>query len=179
MVSFAIVQQDSLQSLRPQIPSFNLRTTAMWYPTVPSNDWCLNENFFTGENPLSSGYQPIFWVRFGGPNGSHADLQKAIAWAMYSLKKYFTAYADKASWNNLVVITLSEFGRTTIMNSDAGTDHAAQGFATYILYDVRVRVRRSFFLPMEEYVSAEIQCSLICVVSGCSSVTSSRPKPCR
>src|SRR5437667_5570680 len=43
---------------------------------------------------------------------------------MYALKKYFTKYADKASWDNLVVVTLSEFGRTSKENSDAGTDHA-------------------------------------------------------
>lgn len=63
----------------------------------------------------------------GGATGSHADLQKAIAWAMYGLKKYFTHYADKTNWNDVVVVTLSEFGRTTIMNSDAGTDHAEAG----------------------------------------------------
>jgi uncharacterized protein (DUF1501 family) len=63
----------------------------------------------------------------GGVTGSHANLQRSIAWAIYGLKKYFTKYADKATWNNLVVITLSEFGRTTVENSDAGTDHAEAG----------------------------------------------------
>jgi hypothetical protein len=60
----------------------------------------------------------------GGVTGAHANLQRRIAWAMYALKKYFTRYADKATWDNLVVVTLSEFGRTTVENSDAGTDHA-------------------------------------------------------
>ena len=32
-----------------------------------------------------------------------------------------------ATWNNMVVVTLSEFGRTTIQNSDFGTDHAEAG----------------------------------------------------
>ena len=60
----------------------------------------------------------------GAATGQHANLQKRIAWAIYGLKKYFTKYANKASWDNLVVITLSEFGRTSIQNSSLGTDHA-------------------------------------------------------
>lgn len=60
----------------------------------------------------------------GQATGSHPNLQRRIAWAMYALRKYFTNYADKATWNNLVVVTLSEFGRTSIENSDRGTDHA-------------------------------------------------------
>jgi uncharacterized protein (DUF1501 family) len=63
----------------------------------------------------------------GGINGTHSNLQKRIAWAIYALKKYFSKYPDKANWNNLVVVTLSEFGRTTVENSDQGTDHAEAG----------------------------------------------------
>ena len=63
----------------------------------------------------------------GSVNGAHANLQKRIAWAMYALKKYFAKYADKTSWKDVVVITLSEFGRTTIQNNSAGTDHAEAG----------------------------------------------------
>jgi uncharacterized protein (DUF1501 family) len=63
----------------------------------------------------------------GGVTGSHANLQRSIAWSMYALKKYFTKYADKATWNDLVVVTLSEFGRTTVENSESGTDHAEAG----------------------------------------------------
>ena len=63
----------------------------------------------------------------GGATGSHSNLQKRIGWAMYALSKYFTRYADKADWKNVVVVTLSEFGRTTVQNSDNGTDHAEAG----------------------------------------------------
>jgi uncharacterized protein (DUF1501 family) len=63
----------------------------------------------------------------GGVTGSHANLQRSIGWAMYALKKYFTKYSDKVDWNDVVVVTLSEFGRTTIENSDVGTDHAEAG----------------------------------------------------
>jgi uncharacterized protein (DUF1501 family) len=63
----------------------------------------------------------------GGVTGSHANLQRRIGWAIYALQKYFTQYADKAAWDDIVVITLSEFGRTTVQNSDLGTDHAEAG----------------------------------------------------
>ena len=59
--------------------------------------------------------------------GNHADLQRVIGWSMYALRKYFSLYAANVSWNNLVVVTLSEFGRTTRENNDNGTDHAEAG----------------------------------------------------
>ena len=63
----------------------------------------------------------------GAATGAHANLQRRIGWAMYALRKYFTAYPGQCSWNNLVVVTLSEFGRTTVENGDMGTDHAEAG----------------------------------------------------
>jgi len=36
---------------------------------VPSPDLCLNDESFTGESPAAAGYQPLSWIRFGGPNG--------------------------------------------------------------------------------------------------------------
>jgi uncharacterized protein (DUF1501 family) len=59
--------------------------------------------------------------------GGHANLQKRIAWAMYGLRRYFTQYADQATWNNTIVVTLSEFGRTSAENGTFGTDHAESG----------------------------------------------------
>ena len=63
----------------------------------------------------------------GGATGSHANLLQQVGWAMYALQKYFTRYADKATWDNTIVITFSEFGRTSVENNDAGTDHAEAG----------------------------------------------------
>jgi uncharacterized protein (DUF1501 family) len=63
----------------------------------------------------------------GGVTGSHANLQRRIGWAIYALKQYFTRYADQVQWKDLVVVTLSEFGRTTMQNDSAGTDHAEAG----------------------------------------------------
>jgi len=63
----------------------------------------------------------------GGATGTHANLLKRVGWAMYALRKYFLNYADKCTWNNLVIVTLSEFGRTSKQNTSAGTDHAEAG----------------------------------------------------
>lgn len=63
----------------------------------------------------------------GAATGTHSNLQRAIGWAMYALRKYFTHYANRATWENTIVVTLSEFGRTSVENSDNGTDHAEAG----------------------------------------------------
>jgi uncharacterized protein (DUF1501 family) len=72
----------------------------------------------------------------GGVTGTHANLQRRIGWAMYALRKYFTNYgrgnnapssAAKVNWNDIIVVTLSEFGRTTVQNGSNGTDHAEAG----------------------------------------------------
>lgn len=63
----------------------------------------------------------------GSSTGSHANLMRRLGWGMYGLRKYFMNYADRARWKDLVIVTLSEFGRTTVENSNRGTDHAEAG----------------------------------------------------
>lgn len=63
----------------------------------------------------------------GTLTGDHPNLNRGFGWAMYALRKYFTRYADKVDWDNVVVVTLTEFGRTTIENTTLGTDHAEAG----------------------------------------------------
>jgi len=60
----------------------------------------------------------------GGVTGAHASLLQRVGWSIYALRQYFRRYADQCRWDDLVIVTLSEFGRTTIENSDNGTDHA-------------------------------------------------------
>lgn len=60
----------------------------------------------------------------GTTTGSQPNLLRRIGWAFYALRKYFLQHGDRATWDNLIVVTLSEFGRATIENSDNGTDHA-------------------------------------------------------
>ncbi len=63
----------------------------------------------------------------GQLDGPHPNNNRTIGWALYALRKYFSLYADKATWENVVVVTLSEFGRTTVENDTLGTDHAEAG----------------------------------------------------
>ena len=64
----------------------------------------------------------------GGLTGKHPDLLRRIGWGIYALRKYFSgSEADRVDWDNLVVVTLSEFGRTTKQNNSTGTDHAEGG----------------------------------------------------
>jgi len=72
----------------------------------------------------------------GGANGNHAKLLRSVGWAMYALRKFFMIYGKggtnptpgaQVGWNDVVVVTLSEFGRTTVQNGSAGTDHAEGG----------------------------------------------------
>ncbi|KAH0544334.1 hypothetical protein FGG08_001475 [Glutinoglossum americanum] len=69
MVSLAIAELDLSHVPRPLAQGPSLRATALWYPTVPGPDLCLNDESFTGESPSAAGYQPLFWTRFGGPGG--------------------------------------------------------------------------------------------------------------
>jgi uncharacterized protein (DUF1501 family) len=68
--------------------------------------------------------------------GTHPDLNRGFGWAMYALRKFFQIYGKggsnavpgaRVNWNDVVVVTLTEFGRTTVENADQGTDHAEAG----------------------------------------------------
>lgn len=60
----------------------------------------------------------------GGAEGTHSNLLRRVGWAIYALRKYFINNGDKATWDNMVIVTLSEFGRTSKQNTSRGTDHA-------------------------------------------------------
>jgi uncharacterized protein (DUF1501 family) len=70
--------------------------------------------------------------------GSHANILRRVAAAYYGLWRYFTLYGkggphavtnpsdplySRVSWDDVVVVTMSEFGRTSIENDSTGTDH--------------------------------------------------------
>ena len=72
--------------------------------------------------------------------GGHAGLQRAVAAAYYGLWRYFTLYGKggpneipgaQVGWNDIVVVTMSEFGRTSEENDSMGTDHA-EGSVMYV-----------------------------------------------
>ena len=70
----------------------------------------------------------------GGVNGDHADRLAVIAHALRSLRRE----AQQAGiWNELAVLVISEFGRTSRENGGGGTDHGRAGVA--LLAGGRVR----------------------------------------
>jgi hypothetical protein len=61
-------------------------------------------------------------VTAGSPHlGGHTNLLRRLAWAYYALWRYFSS---KNMWDKVVVVTMSEFGRTSAENASNGTDHA-------------------------------------------------------
>lgn len=64
-------------------------------------------------------------VTAGSPHlGGHGRLLKRIGWAFYALSKFFQTYSPTVRWEDVVVVTMSEFGRTSAENASMGTDHA-------------------------------------------------------
>lgn len=60
----------------------------------------------------------------GAVTGTQASLLKRVGWGIYAVQQYFKTYSPTVNWRDVVVVTLSEFGRTTDENSSLGTDHA-------------------------------------------------------
>ncbi len=67
-------------------------------------------------------------VTMGSPHlGGHGSLLKRIGWAFYALSKFFGNIPKAGGgtlWDDVVVVTMSEFGRTSAENGSVGTDHA-------------------------------------------------------
>lgn len=64
-------------------------------------------------------------VTAGSPHlGGHGRLLKRIGWAFYALSRFFQSYSPTVRWEDVIVVTMSEFGRTSAENASMGTDHA-------------------------------------------------------
>jgi uncharacterized protein (DUF1501 family) len=69
-------------------------------------------------------------IREGSTNGRHAELLSWLAYGIRSLRIVLSGAAldpraYSSIWNKTVVVTMSEFGRTSATNGNNGTDHAA------------------------------------------------------
>ena len=62
----------------------------------------------------------------GALTGGHSNRMKWLGWTMYAVRKFFMD-VNPTLWNDTVVVTLSEFGRTSQENGNQGTDHAEAG----------------------------------------------------
>ncbi|MBK9140434.1 MAG: DUF1501 domain-containing protein [Verrucomicrobia bacterium] len=59
----------------------------------------------------------------GTLTGTHARLLSWLGWGFYAVRQYLRSVAPRL-WEDTVLVTLSEFGRTSIENGSLGTDHA-------------------------------------------------------
>lgn len=59
----------------------------------------------------------------GALTGNHANLMRAVGWGFYAVRQFMLNTNPKL-WDDTVVLTLSEFGRTSKENGSLGTDHA-------------------------------------------------------
>jgi uncharacterized protein (DUF1501 family) len=59
----------------------------------------------------------------GALTGPHHYRMQYLGWAFYAVRQFFTSI-DPKLWDDTVVVTLSEFGRTSKENGSQGTDHA-------------------------------------------------------
>jgi uncharacterized protein (DUF1501 family) len=95
-------------------------------------------NFDThnGQVSNSNNPNPASPTTTGRHTGAHADLTRTWCWAMYALKRFFERYGKggpnelagaTVGWNDVVVVTFSEFARTSAQNTNLGTDHAEAG----------------------------------------------------
>lgn len=62
----------------------------------------------------------------GAATGSQSNLLQQIGWTIYALRQYMMSI-NPTLWDNTVVLTMSEFGRTSKENGNQGTDHAEAG----------------------------------------------------
>ncbi len=62
----------------------------------------------------------------GSLTGGHASRMQWLGWMTHAVRK-FLMDVSPALWDNTVIITLSEFGRTSKENGNRGTDHAEAG----------------------------------------------------
>lgn len=88
MVSLGILAEALPSAIAPSEQYLPLRDAALWYPTVPESELFLNEPSFFGEGPSRTGYQPLFWIHFGGPGGSY--LENVTGISIYSLKGLYS-----------------------------------------------------------------------------------------
>ena len=68
-------------------------------------------------------------VTAGSPHlGGHANLLRRLAWTYHALWRFFSNPAyniqGRSLWNDTIIVTMSEFGRTSEENASMGTDHA-------------------------------------------------------
>jgi hypothetical protein len=91
MVTIAAASSPKHQLLNDQCLS-SLRNTALWYPSVPGPNIRLNEASFTNPRSYTEGFEPLAWVRFGGPSGDYLNHLTRINFGRLQNRLNFIAF---------------------------------------------------------------------------------------
>ncbi|KAK3306367.1 uncharacterized protein B0T15DRAFT_395083 [Chaetomium strumarium] len=87
LVSIAVNKQPDTTTTEPPEQD-KLRHSALWYPDVPPPAVGLNEDCFMPLPPYTNGFRPLFWTRFGGPEGRYLrNLTKVTVRLFHGLRR--------------------------------------------------------------------------------------------
>ncbi|KAI9872225.1 MAG: hypothetical protein M1830_001895 [Pleopsidium flavum] len=105
MVSLGVAEKLSSHIEMSMMQSKSLRDTALWYPNIPEPGLCLNDDYFTGEDPSAVGYRPLCWKLFGGPGGiylqSLTDISVTRLGSLCGIEFHYNTDEVPAEWRKL------------------------------------------------------------------------------
>ena len=70
LVALAVGEAEHVAEQGQQSAGLSLRNTTLWFPTIPDQNFYLNEASFIGEPTSTSDYRPLAWILFGGCDGN-------------------------------------------------------------------------------------------------------------
>lgn len=115
-----------------------MRKAALWYPRVTPLELYLNETSFTGQNPLHTGYRPLFRIHFGGPGGIY--LKHVSEVSVQGSKKILSLEFHYDEFHSIG--RLSKLGRYYNIEVPKGPTFPIEGLNGERLVSVEVRIQR-------------------------------------
>jgi len=137
VVSFGV--SPSIQASKPQ--SHSLRKIALWYPSLPGPELCLNETSFAGGPPSSTAYLPLLWINFGGPGGCRlqhvSGVSVDVAKGLYGLEFHYDDLNHK-----LIEPNIQKLGRCKNANALKQVHFDIDGAGGELIEMVEVTLKR-------------------------------------
>ncbi|CAF9922822.1 MAG: hypothetical protein ALECFALPRED_002235 [Alectoria fallacina] len=138
IVSLGVSRRDSSSIGLAKAPGLSLRKAALWYPRVTPLELYLNETSFTGQNPLHTGYRPLFRIHFGGPGGIY--LKHVSEVSVQGSKKILSLEFHYDEFHSIG--RLSKLGRYYNIEVPKGPTFPIEGLNGERLVSVEVRIQR-------------------------------------
>ena len=81
MVSLSIPENEQYRDITPSI---SLRDSRPWFPEIPHESLCLNDQDFQVMDDMKEPYWPLYWMHFGGFQGAYLSNVIALsAWVSH------------------------------------------------------------------------------------------------